>query len=240
MVFPFMVKAVTADDEEIDLSKYKTLNFTQILEEEKIEIKDKNYKETDDQMTIYLFRGNGCGYCRAFLNFLNDNLEEYGKYFKVVGFEVWNDRNNSDLLGNVSAFLEQDAGGVPYIIIGKQVFAGFTDSYGDSIKSTIKSEYESTNKYNVFTEYNNAVKAAKRAEFIKSYLPVILNFVFVCAGVVVVCMFVKKQNEQLLKRINKQSRPVKVDVKRENYVEKDDNTEVEKVIKKKNNNKKRK
>ena len=201
LVSPFMVKAVTADDEEIDIKKYNTLNFKEILAQEQIKEEFKDYSETDDQITIYLFRGNGCGYCQRFLKFMNGITTEYGKYFKVVGFEVWNDQANSELLGKIADFLGEDAGGVPYIIIGDKVFPGYAESYDEGIKSAIKSLYDSKDRYDVFEEYNKAISEAKRDEFAKTMRPVIFNAIFVCIGVVVVCLFVKKQNEILLGKI---------------------------------------
>ena len=90
--------------------KYKSKNFIETLEEEKIKLENKNYKETDKQVTIYMFRGTGCTYCRSFLNFLNDISEDYGKYFKLVSYEVWRDTKNGELLDELSSFLGQDAG----------------------------------------------------------------------------------------------------------------------------------
>ena len=201
LVSPFTVRAISAEDEEINIKKYNTLNFKEILAQENIKEEFKDYAETDDQITIYLFRGNGCGYCQRFLKFLNSITDEYGKYFKVVGFEVWGDSNNADLLGRIADFMEVDAGGVPYIIIGDQVFPGYADTYDDGIKTAITELYNAEEKYEVFEAYNNAIKEAKQEEFNKSTRPVIFNGVFVAIGVIIVCFFVKKQNEELLGKI---------------------------------------
>ena len=80
------IPVVTYAVEQIDLANYETMNFKETLESENMTLSDANYTETDDQITIYLFRGNGCGYCRSFLTFLNGITKEYGKYFKVVSF----------------------------------------------------------------------------------------------------------------------------------------------------------
>ena len=204
LVSPFTARAVTAEDEEINIKKYNTLNFKEILAQENIKEEFKDYTETDDQITIYLFRGKGCGFCRAFLNFINSITNEYGQYFKVVSFEVWGDAENSDLLGRIADFMEVDAGGVPYIIIGDQVFPGYADTYDDGIKSAITTLYNAEEKYDVFEAYNNAIKEAKQEEFNKSTRPVIFNGVFVAIGVVIVCFYVKKQNEELLGKITEQ------------------------------------
>lgn len=138
--------------------QYKTLNLEETLAEEGIEKKFTDYKETDDQVIIYLFRGKGCAYCRKFLEFLNGITDEYGKYFKLVSFESWYNEENSNLLGEISTFMGEQASGVPYIIIGDKVFGGYTESYDDSIKAAIKTLYDSKDRYDVFEEYEYSKK----------------------------------------------------------------------------------
>lgn len=138
--------------------QYKTLNLEETLAEEGIEKKFTDYKETDDQVIIYLFRGKGCAYCRKFLEFLNGITDEYGKYFKLVSFESWYNEENSNLLGEISTFMGEQASGVPYIIIGDKVFGGYTESYDESIKNAIKTLYDSKDRYDVFEEYEYSKK----------------------------------------------------------------------------------
>lgn len=138
--------------------QYKTLNLEETLAEEGIEKKFTDYKETDDQVIIYLFRGKGCAYCRKFLEFLNGITDEYGKYFKLVSFESWYNEENSNLLGEISTFMGEQASGVPYIIIGDKVFGGYTESYDESIKTAIKTLYDSKDRYDVFEEYEYSKK----------------------------------------------------------------------------------
>ncbi len=145
LVLPITTKAISID-------KYNTLNLKEALKDEEIDEAFKSYKETDKQVTIYLFRGKGCGFCRAFLTFLNSIVDDYGKYFKVVSFEVWNDEENSALLSSVAAFLNKDLQGVPFIVIGDKVFDGYSDAYDEDIKSTIKELYDSKDRYDVFAE----------------------------------------------------------------------------------------
>ena len=145
IILPTTIKAET---------KYNSLNFKEALADEQIEEKFKEYKETDDQVTIYLFRGKGCGFCRSFLEFMNSITDEYGKYFKIVSYEVWGDSANSQLLNEVSNFLGKSAGGVPYIIIGERVFTGYSSSSDEDIKATIKEMYDTKvkNRYDVLKE----------------------------------------------------------------------------------------
>lgn len=200
LVVPSVVFAVTADDEEVDVTKYETEGLKQILEEEEIEL-TADYSENDKQATIYLFRGSGCGYCHNFLTFLSTIAPEYGSKFKVVGFEVWGNQQNSDLLQKISGFMGQDAGGVPYIIIGDQVFPGYASDYDEGIKNAIDTLYKADDKYDVFEEYNKAVKKAKKDAKGSTGTIIAWNLVFTVLATLCVVFYVKKQNKMLLEHI---------------------------------------
>ena len=230
VVFPFAVKAVSADDTKIDLSKYNTMNFREILAEEQMKEQFTNYSETDDQVTIYVFRGNGCDFCRSFLAYLNSIYNDYGKYFKVVGFEVWYDQQNHSLLPVISKFLGKEAGGVPYIIIGDQALGGYTSEYNESILSTIKTQYNAKEKYDVFEEYNKAIDAAKRAQSGNAATIITWNFIFIGIATYIIIKYIKKSNKELLEKL--------VESKYSNKPVKEVNKEV-KVDKKKNAKKKK-
>lgn len=146
LIMPFGVNAYDKD------TKYNTLNYLETLADEEIEHEFENYEEKDDQVVIYMFRGHGCGYCKAFLGFLNSITNDYGKYFKLVSYEVWNDQQNSELLSEVAEFMGTEAGGVPYIIIGDKVFPGYTQSYDEEIKTKIEDMYniKPEDRYDVF------------------------------------------------------------------------------------------
>jgi len=62
LLMVLIVLPTTAFAEE---KTYTTLNLDEALTEEEIDHDFSNYKETDDQVTIYLFRGRGCGYYLA-------------------------------------------------------------------------------------------------------------------------------------------------------------------------------
>ena len=131
-------------EEELYYKDYKYKNFKETLEEEGIELENKDYKETDDQAIIYLFRGKGCGFCRAFITYLNTLTadSEYGKKFRVVSFEVWNDAENNAFMKEVANKTGEAAGGVPYIIIGEKVFPGYIADWNEDIKKAIDKEYK--------------------------------------------------------------------------------------------------
>ena len=199
LVSPIITYAEEEKATKIDLSDYKTMNFKETLADEEMELSYKDYEESSDQVTIYMFRGKGCGYCRSFLTFLNSISEEYGKYFKVVSFESWYDEANASLLETISSFLEDPAGGVPYIIIGNKVFPGYADSYDETIKEKIMSEYEAENKYDVIEAYNDSIKF----HLSQTATIVLWNLFFMAIATCAVILYIKKSNEKLMKFINK-------------------------------------
>ena len=146
LIFPINIKA--------EEKTYKSMNLDEALQEEEIEHDFSNYKENDDQAVIYLFRGKGCGYCRKFLTFINSIVNDYGKYFKVVSYEVWYDQNNAELMSSVANKFGDEANGVPYIIIGDKTWNGYAETYDEEIKSQIKKVYNTkkSKRYDIMKE----------------------------------------------------------------------------------------
>lgn len=186
----------------VKAADYKTLDFKETLADEEIEEAFENYKPNSDAITIYMFRGKGCGYCRAYLQFMNSIAEEYGKYFKMETYEVWNDSNNSTLLGEVSEYLGQSATGVPYIIIGDKVFGGYTESYNDSIKEAITDLYKTKAKkrYDVFTEMKKHPK--KNTTSITDNNTIIWSLVFTFVSTVIIMSYINLKFKELKLEIN--------------------------------------
>lgn len=202
-VLPFKAMAAT---------EYETMNLDEALTQEKIDHDFKNYKETDDQITIYLFRGYGCGYCRNFLTFLNSIVDEYGKYFKVVSYETWYNEDNYNLMMDVSTFLGQPAKGVPYVIIGNQVFPGYASSYDDKLKDAIKKLYDTKkeDRYDVMKEYEKAKKEEKKDEKtnnsssleINPWIAIGINCALALAVTISIIYVVNGQNKTLYKKLD--------------------------------------
>lgn len=94
------------------------------------------------EVKVYFFRGEGCSHCAEAEAWFQSIEEEYGSYFEIVDYETWYNQENAELMQQVAAARNEDAQGVPYIIIGKQSWNGFTQSYGDEMLARIKSEYE--------------------------------------------------------------------------------------------------
>ncbi len=179
---------------------YNTMNFKETIESEGFTLENKDYKETDDQAIIYMFRGQGCGYCRAFLEFMNSISKEYGKYFKMVSFEVWNDANNADLLEKVPLVTNKAAGGVPYIIIGEKVFAGYASTYDEEIKEAIMKHYKD-NSYDVMEKLDERLNGKTNST--SSFAVIFWNAFFVIAATVALILVNNKNTEKVLNALEK-------------------------------------
>ena len=180
---------------------YNTMNFVESLKAEGMEIENKDYKETNDQAIIYLFRGQGCGYCKKFLTYLNSISKEYGKYFKVVSFEVWNDSKNSELMSKVAASKGDSANGVPYYIIGDETFGGYSEEYNDRIKKAIMEVYNNPDSHaDVFTALEESENGKKESNSgsSDSFATVFWNFVIVGAATGVILYFNNKNKNEIL------------------------------------------
>lgn len=148
---------VMAKKDTTPYAKYNTKDLVDTLEEEAIEKEFSDYEESKDKINIYMFRGTGCGYCKKFLNFLNSITDEYGKYFNLVSFEVWQDSDNQELMTEVANVMGQEATGVPYIVIGDKVFPGYAEEYDEPIKEAIVNLYETKkeDRYDVISKVTN-------------------------------------------------------------------------------------
>ena len=188
----------------IDKSNYNSLNLEETLADEQIKASFSNYEESKDKITIYMFRGKGCDFCRAFLNYLNSITNDYGKYFNLESYEVWNDKNNSNMLNTVAEFLGYNPYGsnfgVPFIIIGNKVFPGYNESFNEEIKETIVNLYNNGEKYDIFEELNKETKVEKNSDLSK-YNSLIWNFIFTGLSTLAIIIYINikynKLNEKL-------------------------------------------
>ena len=180
---------------------YDHKNFVETLEVEDMELLNKDYKETDKQAIIYLFRGQGCGFCRSFLSFLNSISEEYGKYFKVVSFEVWNDDDNESLMNEVSKVTGKNASGVPYIVIGNKTFGGYISDWDEDIKAAIKEAYDN-NDYDVFEELVNLKNKEEKKEIRNILFIILSNLVFVSVATFIILNSLNNNKKELMNKLN--------------------------------------
>ena len=189
-------------------SDYKTMNFVNTLKAEGMEIENKNYKENDKQAIIYMFRGDGCTYCRAFLKFLNSISKEYGEYFRLVSLEVWHDANNKTLMYKMPLATGELVSGVPHIIIGDKVFDGYSSSDDEKIKEAIKAQYED----NSFDAMKEVVKRSTDSNTKIDVFPIIFWNAFVIIAITVAIIIVNNKNTKMI--LNAVNKKEKKDVKK--------------------------
>ena len=117
---------------------------------------NSSFSNDNSKPNVYLFRGHGCSHCYELIEYLTSIVDEYGKYFNLVSYEVWYNSANSDLMTKVASTLGDSANGVPYLVIGKKTFIGYRASTDASaIKKAIKELYKSDDKYDVMNHLND-------------------------------------------------------------------------------------
>lgn len=100
----------------------------------------------NEKVNVYLFYGDGCPHCSALEKYLD---EEYSndKDVKVYKYEVRNDADNQELWKKVEDVTGEESKGVPYFVIGKEVFQGYSagdvweKKVDDAIKKAKKTDY---------------------------------------------------------------------------------------------------
>ena len=100
------------------------------------------FAEGNEKINVYIFKGEGCGYCAKALAFFEGLDDEYQNYFNLVEKEVWHDEDNAAKMQEVADYFNEDVSGVPYIIVGETTFQGFATEYEEQIKTAIKKGYE--------------------------------------------------------------------------------------------------
>ena len=75
-----------------------------------------------EKVPVYLFHGNGCPHCEETIEWFDSIEKEYGKYYKLVKFEVWYNETNAKFMQVVGDKMGDDVGGVPYMVVGKYSF----------------------------------------------------------------------------------------------------------------------
>ena len=128
----------------------------------------------------------------------------------------------------ISGFLGEEARGVPYIIIGDKVFAGYSSSDDNDLKSAIKKLYDTkkSKRYDVLKEYKkeNKLTGNYTSKNLKETLDdesielkgkvkttsisfdsipdVLYNLLFVAAGTGVIIFYTNRKFKTLEEKIN--------------------------------------
>lgn len=113
-----------------------------------------NYNEDDNKVNIYIFRGYSCWHCLDEISWLSTQVSEYGKYFNIRSYEVWKNKDNNKLMNTVAKQLGETASGVPFTVIGKQTYSGFSEATGAEMLKAVQEQFEDQNRYDIKNDIN--------------------------------------------------------------------------------------
>ena len=122
-----------------------------------------NAKEKNN-ITLYLFHGDGCPHCAEEIKFLSSIEDKYDN-LEIVKYEVWYNDENSEFLRTVKENYGVNNSYVPATIIGDTIIIGYGNGTDSKIERAIN--YYSENKY---TDYVVKIKDGTfdKEEFEKS------------------------------------------------------------------------
>ena len=138
---------------------------------------------SEDLPNVYIFRGNGCGYCERLLTFLGTIAQEYQDKVNFVVYEVADNSDNWDFYEKVGAKFGDEVSGYPYMVIGTKVFNGYASSDDEEIIETIEEYAAEENPYDVVAEVESGNLDEVKIETENNATAVVLVFIF---GVVIV------------------------------------------------------
>lgn len=151
-----------------------------------------------EPVNVYVFRGETCTFCKALLSWFETIEDEYGEYYNLVTYEVWNDEDNASLMQEVAGIMGDTVNGVPYIVVGNYSYPnGFSSdtvvdsdtnqTMGEQLIERILEVYESDNRYDVMD--NVEVKEEK------DYSTVVgIGAVIIIAGLATVAIISRRQS----------------------------------------------
>ncbi len=133
-----------------------------------------------EKITMYFFHGDGCPHCAEEHKFIEEN-EELFKDVEIVKYEVWNNKENSELLKKVANKFGMEAKNIPFNIIGNTIITGFSYSSGTDNKITNTIHYYEDNEYKDYVKEflegneevvelnNDAIKYTRKGEEDKTH-----------------------------------------------------------------------
>jgi len=95
-----------------------------------------------DRVTIHYFWGEGCPHCARAKPFL-DGLSRRYPALEIRSYEVYDHKENVDLLMAMAKERGEEARSVPTVIIGRRMIAGFNDDKAAQIEEAVRSLLQS-------------------------------------------------------------------------------------------------
>ena len=154
-----------------------------------------NYSESDEKVNIYIFRGKSCWHCLDEISWLSTQVKEYGKYFNIRTYEVWGNKDNNKLMSTVAKSLGETASGVPFTVIGKKTYSGFSEATGTAMINEVKEQFENSDRYDIKNDINLTDGTLKNGEGKKSSstVMIVLVSIIVIAGIALIVYISKSK-----------------------------------------------
>jgi len=154
---------------------------------------------TREKINVYIFHGDGCGFCAQAFAFFESIEKEYGQYYNLIRFETWKNQENAEIHNKIAAHYKVDDPGVPLILIGDKYFNGYNNVWNDDIKQAIMAEYNKEERSSVVADFvkdltPDNVPATSKDEK-ESDVAILVTFGLVTAGVIGLIIFARKRSE---------------------------------------------
>ena len=178
-------------------AKEESQTLSEALKDEEIEAKLEGYDDNEEKPAIYLFRGQGCSHCHEFLEYVSSELvKNKGDKFRLVSYEVWENKDNANLMQEVAEKFGEDASGVPFIVIGDKTFSGYSTDMNKDIEEAIDKLNESDEKVDVIKDnqlISGKTKKEDKKDVDNTSIIVIILLSSIALIVLVVTSFRKKE-----------------------------------------------
>lgn len=102
--------------------------------------------KADNVINIHLFYGDGCPHCAAEEEFLNEYLKNQSDV-NLIKYEVWNNKDNQALYGDVQKALKETVNSIPYLIIGEKSIVGYSPEITDKEIKKYVEYYKNNDEY---------------------------------------------------------------------------------------------
>lgn len=89
------------------------------------------------EVVVNLFYGDTCAFCHQERIYLDSLERQFGDNIIVREYEVWNNKENNDLMMDVKDNFDDKGDGVPYTVIGNKTYIGISEEIKDSIRTDI-------------------------------------------------------------------------------------------------------
>ena len=97
-----------------------------------------NTEIEENKINLYLFKGAECPHCAEEKEWLETIKEDYKEYLNIYEFEVWHNEENAKLYESVKEIMKSKTTGVPFTVVGKYYYVGFSETTASNIENKIK------------------------------------------------------------------------------------------------------